>query len=94
MAVCKSSLAADSSLLLAASAGLSPSSGVQLSLYLIGGSGELISSLYCCIIQAFSSSFLKSFFFALGHKGPSSKWSFEAALDWVESGSKRHPEPG
>lgn len=39
----------------------SPSSRVQSSSHLIGGSGELISSLCCYIIQELSSSFLKAF---------------------------------
>lgn len=51
----------------------SPCSRVQLSLYLIGGSGELISLLYCCLIQAFSSSVFKSLWVAKDH---SSKRSF------------------
>lgn len=50
--------------------------------------------LYCGIIQAFSSSFLKGLFSALGHKRPSSKRSFEAAVDWMERVSERHLEPG
>lgn len=51
---------------------------------LIGGSGELISLLYCCIIQEFSSSFLRSLFFAFGSKGPLSKGSIWAGALGME----------
>lgn len=61
-----------------------PPSRVWLSLYLIGGSEKLISLLYCCIIQEFSSSFLKSLFFAFGSKGPLSKRSVLAGAFGME----------
>lgn len=56
---------------------------------IIGGSGELISLLYCCIIQEFDSSFLKSLFFAFGPEGPFSKWSLLAGNFGMEGGLQK-----